>query len=85
MTALRLDDLTRLLRECAGSDESVDLEGDVLDLTFADLGYDSLAILELTGVVEREHHIRLDEEAVPEADTPRRYLDLVNAALAARR
>lgn len=84
MTALRLDDLTRLLRECAGSDESIDLDGDVLDLTFADLGYDSLAILELTAVIEREHAIRLDEDAVPEADTPRQYLELVNDALAAR-
>lgn len=70
MTALRLDELTRLLQKCAGSDESVDLKGDVLDLTFADLGYDSLAVLAPTGVIEREYHIRLDEGAVPEADTP---------------
>ncbi|MFD7554693.1 acyl carrier protein [Streptomyces sp. NPDC059533] len=80
-----LADLVRLLRECAGEAEGADLDGDILDTSFGDLGYDSLAMLETTGRVERDHAVVLDEEELDEAYTPRRYLDMVNRALAASR
>ncbi|MBV1855602.1 acyl carrier protein [Catellatospora tritici] len=81
MAEIVLDDLIVALREAAGQDEQVDLNGDVLDSTFGELGYDSLALLQTTGIVEREHGIKLADEAVVEADTPRKYLELVNRAL----
>lgn len=81
---LTLDDLTTLLRECAGEDETVDLSANVLDVPFVELGYDSLAILQTTGRIEVTHDLLLDEEAVTEVETPRQYLDLVNGALAAQ-
>lgn len=84
MKLLELTDLTALLRECAGEDEGVDLDGDILDVPFVDLGYDSLALLQTTGRIERDFDLVLDEEAVDEADTPRAYLDLVNRALSER-
>ncbi|WP_438486753.1 acyl carrier protein [Streptomyces sp. S186] len=83
MAKFELTDLTRTLRECAGTDETVDLQGDILDLTFTDLGYDSLAMLQTTGHIERSLGLRLDEDAVSDADTPRRYLAMVNDALSA--
>ncbi|WP_069814230.1 acyl carrier protein [Streptomyces sp. TP-A0874] len=83
MPRMDLSELTALLRECAGVDETVDLDGDVLDTSFTDLGYDSLAVLQTTGRIERDHDLTLDEDAVVEADTPRKYLDLVNTALSA--
>lgn len=83
MPEMQLQDLTALLRECAGEAEAVDLSGDVLDVPFAELGYDSLAILQTTGRIEIDHALVLDEEAVSEAETPRQYLDLVNEALGA--
>lgn len=82
MTQLTLTDLTTLLRECAGEEETTDLDGDVLDTTFADLGYDSLAVLQTTGRIENDHALSLDEIAVSEAETPRQFLKLVNDALA---
>ncbi|MET8896967.1 acyl carrier protein [Streptomyces albogriseolus] len=85
MRQFELDDLKALLRECAGEEEGVDLDGDVVDVPFAELGYDSLAILQTTGRIERDFDIALDEEALDEADTPRAYVDLVNRALAAVR
>ncbi|MDT3728844.1 acyl carrier protein [Streptomyces sp. DSM 41972] len=85
MRQFELDDLKALLRECAGEEEGVDLDGDVVDVPFVELGYDSLAILQTTGRIERDFDIALDEEALDEADTPRAYLDLVNRALAAVR
>ncbi|MFB8751089.1 acyl carrier protein [Streptomyces parvulus] len=84
MDRLELNELTALLRTCAGEGEGIDLNGDVLDTPFVDLGYDSLALLQVTGIVERDHDITLDEEALDEAETPRQYLDLVNQALSAR-
>ncbi|MFE9683981.1 acyl carrier protein [Streptomyces sp. NPDC002701] len=84
MDRLELTELTVLLRTFAGEGEGIDLTDDVLDTPFFDLGYDSLALLQVTGVVERDHGITLDEEALDEAETPRQYLDLVNGALSAR-
>ncbi|MEU1923886.1 acyl carrier protein [Streptomyces albogriseolus] len=85
MRQFELDDLKALLRECAGEEEGVDLDGDVVDVPFAELGYDSLAILQTTGRIERDFDVALDEEALDEADTPCAYLELVNRALAAVR
>ena len=81
---LELTDLITLLRECAGEEEGVDLDGDILDVPFAELGYDSLAVLQTTGRIERDFDVLLDEEAVDEAETPRAYLELINRALSER-
>ncbi|MFF0885085.1 acyl carrier protein [Streptomyces sp. NPDC003456] len=84
MNRLELNDLTALLRECAGEEEGVDLDGDILDVPFPELGYDSLAVLQTTGRIERDFDVLLDEEAIDEAETPRQYLELVNRALSER-
>ncbi|KUN00462.1 actinorhodin polyketide synthase [Streptomyces yokosukanensis] len=84
MERLELTVLADLLREAAGDDEGAVLDEGTLDTSFLDLGYDSLALLQVTGVIERDHDVLLDEEALAEAQTPRQYLDLVNGALAAR-
>ena len=76
-----IDDLKRVLRECAGADEGVDLDGDILDVEFEDLGYESLALLETGGRIERDYGIRLDESALTDATTPRALVDLVNKHL----
>ncbi|EIV96255.1 acyl carrier protein [Frankia sp. QA3] len=73
-----VSDLTRLMREVAGEDENVDLDGDILDLDFADLGYDSLAILETSGRIARDYGIVLEDDALNDAHTPRALVGLVN-------
>lgn len=77
-----LDDLKRILLEAAGVDENVDLDDDILDTDFEELSYESLAILETCGRIERDYGISLDDTVVTEARTPRALLDLVNAQLA---
>ncbi|WP_164419095.1 acyl carrier protein [Streptomyces salinarius] len=77
-----LDDLRRVLLEAAGADENVDLDGDILDTDFEELSYESLAILETCGRIEREYGISLDDSVVTEAKTPRALLGLVNTQLA---
>jgi minimal PKS acyl carrier protein len=77
---LTLDDLKRILQEGAGSDESVNLDGDVLDVEFAELGYDSLALLETAARIQREYGIELDDDATTSAPTPRALLELINGS-----
>ncbi|WP_405783668.1 acyl carrier protein [Streptomyces sp. NBC_00859] len=84
MERLELTKLAALLREAAGDGEGVPLDEEALDTLFLNLGYDSLALLQVTGVLERDLAVTLDEEALDEAQTPRQYLDMVNGALAAR-
>lgn len=80
---ITVDDLKRILREAAGEAEGIGLDTDILDVTFEELGYDSLALLETGGRIEREHGIELEDSAVTEAKTPRALLEVVNDQLAA--
>ncbi|BDH13439.1 acyl carrier protein [Streptomyces hygroscopicus] len=77
-----LADLKRILHESAGTDEGIDLNGDILDSDFEDLGYESLALLETGSRVEREWDITLDDDALTDSRTPRDLINAVNAQLA---
>ncbi|MFE7516583.1 acyl carrier protein [Streptomyces sp. NPDC057540] len=76
-----LDDLKRILKEGVGADESVDLEGDILDVDFEALGYESLAMLETGTRIEREFGVALTDETLTETATPRRLIEAVNVQL----
>ncbi|MCP3821454.1 acyl carrier protein [Streptomyces sp. A3M-1-3] len=76
-----VDDLKRILREGAGADESVDLDGDILDIDFESLGYESLAMLETGSRIEREFDVTLDDDTLTDAKTPRALIEAVNGAL----
>jgi act minimal PKS acyl carrier protein len=78
-----LDDLKRILLQGAGADDGVDLDGDILDKEFEELGYESLALLETGGRIEREYGITLDDSVLTDAVTPRALIDAVNAHLSA--
>ncbi|MFI6008624.1 acyl carrier protein [Streptomyces sp. NPDC051243] len=80
-TEFTLDDLKRILREGAGADEGVDLDGDILDTGFEELGYESLALLETGGRIEREFGITLDDDVLTDAHTPRALIAAVNTLL----
>ncbi|MFI7026833.1 acyl carrier protein [Micromonospora sp. NPDC049900] len=75
---LHLDDLRRILRASAGEDDSVDLDREILDTPFVDLGFDSLALLETVSRISREYAVTLPDEVVESCDTPRSLLDYVN-------
>ncbi len=74
------DVLARLLRESAGVEEGVDLDGDVLDTPFVEIGYDSLALLQVTGRIRREYGIDLPDDAVSDAETFRSLLQMIQSA-----
>jgi minimal PKS acyl carrier protein len=82
MTTITLDDLREILVETAGADDSADLTGDILDRDFADLGYDSLALLETAAAIQRRYGIALTDDQVSELRTPREVLESVNGTMA---
>ncbi|MCO6008426.1 acyl carrier protein [Actinoallomurus purpureus] len=83
MGQFTVTDLVRTMRAAAGEDDSIDLDGDILDLEFDELGYDSLAMMETASAVEREFGVELPEEDTAELTTPRAFVDFVNVRLAA--
>ena len=78
-----VEDLKRILLAGAGADETVDLDGDILDSRFDELGYESLAVLETGRLIERELGITLPDSALFECDTPRSLIEAVNEHLVA--
>ncbi|MFJ8535821.1 acyl carrier protein [Streptomyces sp. NPDC093591] len=77
---MTIDDLRRILTECAGMDEGVNLDGDILDTSFTDLGYDSLALMETASRIKEEFGVRISDEEIAVVETPRLLLEAVAQA-----
>jgi minimal PKS acyl carrier protein len=78
MNRFTLDELRELMRASAGVGEGVDLDGDIAAVPFADLGYDSLAVLELASQVQRRYGVSLPDEVVREIPTPAKAVEFIN-------
>ena len=79
-TTVTIENLKDILRACAGVDDESSLQGDILDTEFADLGYDSLAVLEASSHIQQQYGVKLDDDTVTSATTPRELLVAVNRA-----
>jgi minimal PKS acyl carrier protein len=77
-----LNDLRKIMRACAGIDESVDLDGDIGGRTFEDLEYDSLAVLEITAKIQNMLGIVITDDVTKDLATPQSLTDYVAAQLA---
>ncbi|MFJ1974882.1 acyl carrier protein [Streptomyces sp. NPDC087903] len=82
MSDITLAELGELLLECVGApEEGMAFEGDeALGTPFLEFGYDSLALLQVTSVINRKYGIVLDDDAVAEAETPQMLLKMIAAA-----
>ncbi|GAA1859013.1 acyl carrier protein [Asanoa iriomotensis] len=78
MDKINLDDVRRLLRECAGVDDAVDLDDDIAHREFTDLGYDSLAVLEVTARIQQEYGVKVPEDDAHLLTTPIKLVEFVN-------
>ncbi|WP_189170567.1 acyl carrier protein [Pilimelia anulata] len=83
MATLTLDALRDFLLRSVGDDESIDVSGDIRDTGLADLGFDSLAVIDTVSRVERHFGIKLPESATADVTTPGDILAVVNAHLPA--
>ncbi|GAA4608326.1 acyl carrier protein [Actinoplanes octamycinicus] len=81
MTAFTLTDLRHLFASNEGLAGNAEFGPDDLDVALADLGYDSLAMLELAAVVQREYGVRMPDDCVIEMTTPRTAIDYINRRL----
>ncbi|GAA3428002.1 acyl carrier protein [Streptosporangium sandarakinum] len=82
MTQFTLDDLRECMLLAVGYDESIDLEQDILDEPMGDLGFDSLAVMNVAREIEARYPVRVPDESLDETmATPRRTLDYINGLL----
>jgi act minimal PKS acyl carrier protein len=77
------DDLTGIMRKCAGMEDTAQLDGPVLELSYEEMGYDSLAVLEIQGQIERIFGVPLGDDAIDRMPTPGRTISYVNSLLQA--
>ncbi|MBC2876893.1 MULTISPECIES: acyl carrier protein [Streptomyces] len=78
MNDITARDLVRLLTESAGELDFTGRPEEALDLTFAELGCDSLALLETAARIQQEYGVVLDDDAATATETPRALLAAVN-------
>lgn len=81
MNTFSLDDLRRILVAVAGEDEEADLSGDISEVAFEDLGYDSLALMEMAAKISQQYGIRIGDEEAADFQTPGDVIAAVNDAL----
>ncbi|OON82579.1 acyl carrier protein [Streptomyces tsukubensis] len=82
MSQLTIESLRTILVEVAGQDDSFDADTDIATLTFDELGYDSLALMELASTVEKRFGVEIDEEELAKLATPGDLVLFVNGMLA---
>ncbi|MER7770495.1 acyl carrier protein [Kitasatospora sp. NPDC096140] len=70
-----------LTRTHAGESEEGALDGDIVDVLFTHLGYDSVALMEVLGQIKYQYGIDLAEDAVTALRTPRAVIEMVNAVI----
>lgn len=78
MATFTLDHLRAVMRDCAGVGETVDLDGDIIDTTFIELDYDSLALLEIATELQQNLGLPFPDEVIERMKTPRDVIDYVN-------
>lgn len=81
MSTFNMDDLRRILTAVAGEDEEVDLSGDISDVTFEHLGYDSLALMEMGARISQEYGIQISDDEAADFETPGDVLAAVEDGL----
>ena len=73
-----LDNLRELMQACAGVEDDVDLDAGIDDVEFEELGYDSLAVLEVASHVQRKYSVPMPDECVDHMKTPRQAVAYIN-------
>ncbi|MFH8882347.1 acyl carrier protein [Streptomyces californicus] len=80
-STMTFDNLKDIMSRCTG--ETEDLTEEHLNLDFTEIGYDSLAILEIASQIQREYGLQIPDEAIEEMNSPQAVIDYVNNSLAA--
>lgn len=84
MPEFTTDNLRSVIRATVGVDDSVNLDGEIGDVPFRDLGYDSLAILEIANKIEKEYGVAVPDDMIVDLETPQQLIHYVNKTGAVR-
>ncbi|MFJ8107281.1 acyl carrier protein [Streptomyces sp. NPDC096132] len=83
MSTISFEDLKAIMSRCIGELDGQEITENDLGTSFTDLGYDSLAVLEIASQVQREYGLKIPDEAIESMDSPQAVIDYVNTSLAA--
>lgn len=83
MTVFTLDDLVRIMRQSAGEYLETGPAGEVAENSFDELGYDSLALLELAARIQQEFPVTMPDESIEHMKSPAQTVEYVNQRIAA--
>lgn len=78
---MMFDDLRSILVEAAGSTEEAELSHEIIDTDLYDLGYDSLALMEMAARIKERFAVEISDDEVTHLRTFRLVLNYVNAAI----
>ncbi len=66
------------MRSAAGDGDEFDLDVDIADTPYTDLGYDSLALLEMSAQIRQTHQVSVPDGMLHGESTPGGTVRLVN-------
>lgn len=75
---LTIDEFKNIMQAVAGDYAAVDLSGDIADTPLADLGYDSLAVLEIASVVQQRYGLSVPDDCTERMTTPQAAVTYLN-------
>jgi act minimal PKS acyl carrier protein len=81
MAEFRLNDLIEIMREAAGEAEDITLDETSAEVDFDELGYDSLALMATSNLVEKRFGVLVPEEELGQTRTLTEFVELVNRQL----
>jgi act minimal PKS acyl carrier protein len=79
--SMTIEDLCGILIDCAG-DNADALPTDMVDVSFEELGYDSLVLIETSATLKRQYGVVIPDELLTESRTPAELLLLINDRIA---
>ncbi|WP_188190210.1 acyl carrier protein [Nonomuraea sp. SYSU D8015] len=82
MKEFTFDDLKRVVSSCLGTAEAAELTLETADVSFDELGLDSLARYEVAMVLQEQLGLPIPDEDIDRMLSPRAALDYVNERLA---
>jgi len=81
VSVFTMDDLRTIMRESAGECEVRSPGIDIAQTSYEDLGYDSLALLEVTARIKQNLGVQPPDEAIAKTSTPAETVAAVNELL----
>ncbi len=81
MPHFALNDFKRIVGDAAGLHLALDIDGSSLDVPLTELGFDSIAMLEVAMLLQEEIGVTVPDELLVRLRTPREVIDYVRGAL----